>query len=309
MQELTQHTFLIDTEAIGERADVFLSKNIPHITRSYVRTLIEKELVQLNDVVVKKGGILLRMGDKISVTIPPEVKLSAVAEDLPIDIIYEDEDILVVNKPQGMVTHPAVGNPSGTLVNALLYKSSNLSSINGVIRPGIVHRLDKDTTGLLVVAKNDTAHKSLSSQIAERTARRIYIALVDGNIKEEEGVIEKPIGRCPRNRKLMSVIKEGRKAITNYRVLERFGQYTLVEFELKTGRTHQIRVHAKSINHSVVGDVEYGGSNKFGLSGQLLHSNTLVIVHPTKGEEMTFCVKLPEQFEQILHKLRQKYND
>lgn len=302
---MSEKVVLITTKP-EQRADVFISASIEDISRSYVKTLVEKSLVFLNDKPLKKCGESLKIGDKITVEIPDPLIISARPQNLPIDIVYEDEDIIVVNKAQGMVTHPAVGSPDGTLVNALMYHVDNLSGINGVIRPGIVHRLDKDTSGLLVVAKNDYAHNSLATQIAEKRAKRFYIAIVDGNIKEDSGEICKPIGRNPKDRKLMAVVQDGRYAHTLFTVLERFGDYTLVSYQLKTGRTHQIRVHSKSIGHPVIGDEKYGGSNKFGLSGQLLHAEKLELIHPRSGELMTFTAPLPPHFEKVLKKLRDR---
>ncbi len=292
------------TDKEEDRADVFISTNIEDVSRSYVKTLIGKGLVSVNGKPLDKCGAKLGAGVMVTVDIPEPQEISAKPQDIPLDIVYEDNDIIVVNKAQGMVTHPATGTPDGTLVNALMFKADSLSGINGVIRPGIVHRLDKDTSGLLVVAKNDKAHTSLAAQIACKSARRIYVALVDGNVKEDSGVIDKPIGRNPKDRKLMAIVADGRRAVTLYKVLERFGSYTLVEYELKTGRTHQIRVHSKSINHTVVGDLQYGGSNKFGLKGQLLHARKLILTQPTTGEEMTFEAPLPDYFEKVLQQLR-----
>lgn len=285
------------------RADVYIAEQLA-LTRSFVKQLVDRGDVYVNDMPLKKCGASLSNGDAVTVEIPDPVIISAEPQDLPIDIVYEDDDLIVVNKAQGMVTHPAVGRPNGTLVNALMYHSERLSSINGAIRPGIVHRLDKDTSGLLVIAKNDNAHRSLQKQIAEKTAIRQYIALVDGNFKNDSGEIEKPIGRNPKDRKLMAVVDNGRYAKTLYRVLERFNQYTLLEFTLKTGRTHQIRVHSKYINHPVVGDKTYGGSDRFGLNGQLLHAYKLSFDHPTTGERMEFTAELPDYFENVLNKLR-----
>lgn len=290
------------------RADVFISESL-NITRSYVKQLVEKEAVFVNNRPIKKCGVSLSVGDAVSVDIPDPQVISAEPQDIPIDIVFEDDQVIVVNKAQGMVTHPAVGTPSGTLVNALMFHVDRLSSINGNIRPGIVHRLDKDTSGLLVVAKTDLAHKSLAEQIEKKSANRQYVALCDGNFREDEGEIEKPIGRNPNDRKLMAVVKDGRYAKTLYKVLERFGKYTLVEFTLKTGRTHQIRVHSKSISHSIVGDERYGGSNEFHLNGQLLHAFRLSFTHPTTGERMTFEAPLPAHFQDILEKLRKKVNN
>ena len=296
--------FVISLEDKGERLDTFLAQSIENITRSRVKNSIEKGLVKINGKEQKKSGYSLKEGDVVDITFEDVVELSACPQDLPIDIIYQDEDFLVINKAQGMVTHPATGSPDGTLVNALLYHVKDLSGINGVLRPGIVHRLDKDTSGLIMVAKNDSAHLSLSKQIAEKSAKRYYVALVDGNIKEDDGIIEQPIARHRTDRKKMAIDKEGRYAKTAYKVLERFQKYTLVEYELFTGRTHQIRVHSSFKHHPVVGDPVYGGSNKFGLNGQLLHAFKLVLTHPRTGEIMTFEVGIPSYFETVLNKLR-----
>ena len=297
-------TFVISFEDKGERLDTFLAQSIDNITRSRVKNSIEKGLVKVNGSEQKKSGYSLKERDVVEILFEEVTELSAVAQDIPLDIIYQDEDFLVINKAQGMVTHPALGSPDGTLVNALLYHVKDLSGINGVLRPGIVHRLDKDTSGLIVVAKNDTAHLSLSKQIAEKTAKRYYIALVDGNIKEDDGIIEQPIARHRIDRKKMAIDRDGRYAKTAFKVLERFQKYTLVEYELFTGRTHQIRVHSAFIHHPVVGDPLYSGSNKFGLNGQLLHAFKLVLAHPRTGEIMTFERQIPEYFEAVLNKLR-----
>ena len=296
--------FIISSEDKGERLDTFLSLSIDSVTRSRIKNAIEKGSVKVNGKSQTKSGYSLKSGDEVEITFEEVTPLTAVAQDLPIDIIYQDEDFLVINKAQGMVTHPATGSPDGTLVNALLYHVKDLSGINGVLRPGIVHRLDKDTSGLIMVAKNDFAHLSLSKQIAEKSAKRYYIALVDGNIKEDEGVVEQPIARHKVDRKKMCVDKEGRYAKTSYRVLERFQKYTLVEYELFTGRTHQIRVHSTFKHHPVVGDETYGGSNKFGLRGQLLHAFKLTLTHPRTNEVMTFEAEIPEYFKTVLDKLR-----
>ena len=301
---MEKRTFIISIDEKGERLDTFLSQSIENITRSRIKNTIEKGFVKINDKEQKKSGYSLKEGDVVEITFEDNVELSAVAQDIPIDIIYQDEDFLVINKAQGMVTHPATGSPDGTLVNALLYHVKDLSGINGVLRPGIVHRLDKDTSGLIMVAKNDASHLSLSKQIAEKSAKRYYIALVDGNIKEDSGVIEQPIARHRIDRKKMAVDRDGRVAKTAFKVLERFQKYTLVEYELFTGRTHQIRVHSSFIHHPVVGDPVYGGSNKFGLDGQLLHAFKLVLSHPRSGEIMTFEAPIPQYFETVLNKLR-----
>ena len=292
--------------ATGDRRlDVFLAEKTG-LTRSGVKKLIDDGLVTVEGKVAKKAGDLAK--GEVVVTFREPVPISAEGEDIPIDIVYEDADLVVVNKPQGLVTHPCAGTPNGTLVNALVYRVKDLSAINGVTRPGIVHRLDKDTSGLLVVAKTNAAHLSLSEQIGAKTAGRHYLALVCGNIKEDEGKIDRPIGRSTRDRKLMAIDEKGRRAVTHYYVKERFGDYTLVEFVLETGRTHQIRVHAKSINHPVVGDVAYGKKDDFGLKGQLLHAYKLSLTHPTTGEKMEFFAPLPDYFEAVLEKLRKKAN-
>ena len=231
-------------------------------------------------------------------------ELEIKAENIPLDIIFQDEYFAVINKPQGMVVHQATSyRKNDTLVNALLFNLDSLSSINGVIRPGIVHRLDKDTSGLIVVAKNDEAHKSLASQIEKKTARRIYIGLCDGNFKEDSGTVDAPIARSKKDRKKMAVDKDGRRAVTHYRVLERYGKYTLVRFELETGRTHQIRVHAASLHHPIVGDSTYGGSASLYSDGQLLHATELMLKHPHTGEKMRFECPLPTYFQAVIDKL------
>lgn len=298
-------SFDVLSEEAGQRLDLFLSNKLSS-SRSHIKNLVENERVFLNNKKVKAGQIL-KSGDNI-IVYEEEIKtLNLQPEDIPIDIVYEDDDIAVVNKPQGMVVHPAAGSYEHTLVNALLFRLKSLSSINGVIRPGIVHRLDKDTSGLLVVAKNDDAHISLQQQIASKEAKRYYYALVDGVVSKDEGIIETLIDRSKKDRKMMAVSKStGRNAITLYKVLERFSKYTFMEYELKTGRTHQIRVHSKHIGHPVIGDNVYGGSNKFDLNGQLLHAHKLVLTHPRSGKLMSFEAPLPDYFEKVLQILRSK---
>ncbi len=294
----------IEVEIAGERLDVFLSAEL-NKSRSSIAKAVEDGFVTLNGKPVSKCGVKLAKGDVIEVSLPEAKPIEAKAEDIPIEIVYEDASLAVVNKPQGMVTHPAVGSPDGTLVNALLYKIGDLSGINGEIRPGIVHRLDKDTSGLIVIAKNDAAHLSLSEQISSKKALRYYYALVEGNIAEDEGIIDKKIGRSKKDRKKMAVTEEGgRRAVTLFKVIARFQKYTLVECELKTGRTHQIRVHMKSISHPVVGDRTYGKENeKLAPHGQLLHAHKLVLFHPVTGEKMTFEAPLNETFAAALKKI------
>lgn len=288
----------------GVRLDVFLARE-SGLTRSAVKNAVEKCGAAVNGTPRFKSGYELRAGDEVEFEPPAPEPLEAEAADIPIEIIYEDENFAVINKPRGMVVHQASSyRANDTLVNALLFRLKDLSSINGVIRPGIVHRLDKDTTGLLVVAKNDEAHRSLQSQIAAKTAKRIYIALTDGNFREESGVIDAPIGRSKRDRKKMAVTEEGRRAVTHYTVLERFGRYTLVRFELETGRTHQIRVHSAHIGHPVTGDAVYGGSTALFKGGQLLHAGRLELDDPATGERKVFEVPLPEDFALVLEKLR-----
>lgn len=288
------------------RADVFLSENIDGYTRSAVKKLFESGLVKINGKPVKASQQVF-CGAVAEVELPDPVEYSARPEDIPIDIVYEDEDIAVVNKPQGMTVHMGNGNADGTLVNALLFRLGNLSGINGVIRPGIVHRIDKDTSGLLVVAKNDSAHLSLSKQIEEKTCRRTYLALLEGTVKDDSGTVTTYIGRDPKDRIKMAVVEpeKGKIAITDYTVLKRYEKgFTLCRFDLHTGRTHQIRVHAKFIGHPVVGDRVYGvKKQKFSLNGQLLHAWRLALTHPVTGKEMSFEAPLPDYFSDILTKL------
>ncbi len=305
IMEYGESKIAVSESDVGLRLDVFLGSYCKE-SRSHIKNLIEKGNVTVNCDVVKKAGYTLKLGDEITVMQEEIKQLDLTPRNLPIDIIYEDDDIAVINKAQGMVVHPAAGSYDNTLVNALLYHLKSLSSINGVVRPGIVHRLDKDTSGLLVVAKNDFAHISLQQQIASKSAKRYYYALVDGVVNKDEGVIRNFIDRSSKDRKLMAVSRNncGREAITLYKVVERFPNYTFMEYELKTGRTHQIRVHSKHMGHTVVGDKQYGGSNKFCLNGQLLHAHKLVLTHPRSGEIMTFSAPLPNYFLQVLNALR-----
>ena len=287
------------------RLDVFLAKETG-ASRSNIKTVVESDGVFVNGVLRKKSGFELKEGDQVEFTLPEPKTLDVEPNsEIKLNIVYEDEHFAVINKPQGMVVHPASSyQKNDTLVNALLADLDKLSSINGVIRPGIVHRLDKDTSGLIVVAKTDEAHKSLASQIEKKTARRIYFGLCDGNFKEDNGTIDAPIARNKRDRKKMGIDPDGRRAVTHYTVLERFGKYTLVRFELETGRTHQIRVHSSHIHHPIVGDEVYGGSTALYKNGQLLHARQLVLTHPISGERMTFEAELPDYFENVLEKLR-----
>ncbi len=287
------------------RVDVFLSR-CTSLTRSAIKKLADADMVWVN-CLPAKAGAMLKGGEEVEILIPDPVPTSAQAEDIPIEILYEDDDLAVVNKPQGMTVHAGAGNYEGTLVNALLFRLKNLSGIGGELRPGIVHRIDKETSGLLVVAKNDAAHLSLSKQIAEKTARREYFALVEGVVKEDSGTIVTQMGRDPKNRLRQAVLPagEGRRAETRFEVVERFKNNTLMRFSLKTGRTHQIRVHAKYMGHPVVGDKLYGYQRqRFHLEGQLLHAFRLTFTHPRTGEVMTFEAPMPETFTHILQILR-----
>ena len=295
-------------EFVGERIDKFLSCRLEEVSRSYIQKLIKEGHVSVNGKPVK-ANYKLGAGDEISVEIPEAKEPDILPEDIPLDILYEDQDILVVNKPKGMVVHPAAGHYSGTLVNALMYHcKDSLSGINGVMRPGIVHRIDMDTTGSLLVCKNDEAHRILAEQLKEHTIRREYHAIVSGNIKEDTGTVDAPIGRHPTDRKKMSINhKNGKQAVTHYEVLERFGNFTYIRCRLETGRTHQIRVHMASLHHPLLGDEVYGPSSRPpfpGLKGQVLHAKILGIYHPATGEYMEFDAPLPQYFVDLLQKLR-----
>lgn len=297
-------TFLVESNDAGKRIDVFLSEKIKDMSRSRIQKLIEDNKIKVNLKEIK-SNYKIKNGDEITVEVPEPVMLQIEAEDIDIEILYEDDDIVVVNKPQGMVVHPAAGNYSGTLVNALLKKCKTLSSINGVIRPGIVHRIDKDTSGVLVVAKNDFAHQHLAEQIKEHSVKRIYMALTEGVIKQDTGTIDKPIGRHPIHRKKMAIVENGKRAVTHFKVLERYKENTLIEARLETGRTHQIRVHMASIGHPLVGDPVYGfKKQKFNLKGQALHAMVLGFIHPRSGEYMEFSSPLPNYFQNLIEKLR-----
>lgn len=292
-------------DAPQKRLDVYLMEK-SGLSRSRIKNLIEDGLVLLNGGPCKAGDGL-KTGDTVSLSVEEPKALDLTPQNIPIDIIYEDDDLAVINKQQGLTVHSGGGTNGGTLVNALLYHLKSLSSINGVVRPGIVHRIDKNTSGLLVVAKNDQSHLSLAKQIEEKSAKRIYVALLEGVVKSDSGLIDTLIDRSDRDRKLMAVSSnKGRRALTEYKVLKRFSGYTLCEFSLKTGRTHQIRVHAKYLGHPVVGDEKYGfKKQKFQLNGQLLHAKTLILTHPTTGEVMEFNAPIPPYFEEVLKKLKE----
>lgn len=289
-----------------ERLDKYLSEKLS-MSRSQIQDLIENGFVTVNQIKVNKSSYKVKLGDKIDIIIPPPEETDVKPQDIPIDIVYEDEDILVINKPKGLVVHPAHGHYNDTLVNALLFRVKDLSGIGGEIRPGIVHRLDKDTSGLLIVAKNDFSHQKLSEQLKNRTLRRIYWALSEGEISWDEKRVETPIGRHPLYRKKMAVLPYGKIAITNFKVLERFKNYTLVSASLETGRTHQIRVHLAHLGFPIVGDEVYGRvDKKFGIKGQLLHAKEITFLHPRKNILMKFEVSLPEEFEKVLDILRKE---
>ncbi|HEO6256987.1 TPA: RluA family pseudouridine synthase [Streptococcus agalactiae] len=292
----------ITIKIAGVRLDKALADN-SELSRSQANEEIKKGIVLVNGQ-VKKAKYTVQEGDRITFDIPKEEVLDYQAENIPLDIIYQDDDVAVVNKPQGMVVHPSAGHSSGTLVNALMYHIKDLSSINGVVRPGIVHRIDKDTSGLLMVAKNDRAHQVLAEELKDKKSLRKYLAIVHGNLPNDRGVIEAPIGRSDKDRKKQAVTAKGKPAITRFHVLERFGDYTLVELSLETGRTHQIRVHMAYIGHPLAGDSVYGPRKTLEGKGQFLHAQTLGFTHPSNGENLIFSVGVPEIFQTTLDKLR-----
>ncbi len=304
---MTKNEFLVEENDAGKRIDSFLAECIDDITRNAVQRLIEDSNVSINGKVPSKN-YKLKIGDTITVVIPDPKLPEARPENIPIEIIYEDDDLLVVNKPKGMVVHPAPGNYEGTLVNALLYYCGDrLSGINGVLRPGIIHRIDKDTSGLLIVAKNDNSHRLLAEQIKEHSFTRKYRAVVYGNLKDDEGTVNAPIGRHPADRKKMTVtLKNSREAVTHYKVLKRYQGFTYVELTLETGRTHQIRVHMSSIGHPVAGDPVYGPKKVItSLGGQCLHAFYISFVHPVTGETLSFSSELPDYFTKFLDSLHE----
>lgn len=288
----------------GARLDKAMA-DLTELSRSQANEEIKKGAVLVNGQ-AKKAKYTVQEGDVITYEVPQEEILDYQAEDIPLEIVYEDDDVAVVNKPQGMVVHPSAGHASGTLVNALMYHVKNLSSINGVVRPGIVHRIDKDTSGLLMVAKNDQAHQALAEELKDKKSLRKYIAIVHGNLPNDRGMIEAPIGRSENDRKKQAVTAKGKPAVTRFQVLERFGDYSLVELTLETGRTHQIRVHMAYIGHPVAGDPLYGPRKTLKGHGQFLHAQTLGFTHPKTGETMVFTAEAPAIFQETLEKLRQK---
>lgn len=302
---MEKERIVVSEEGSKDRLDIFLADYTEGLSRSNIQRAIKNGQVTVNKKVTK-SKYLLKEGDVIDIEFEEEEQIEIGAEDIPIEIVYEDDDVLVVNKEQGMVVHPAAGNYSGTLVNALLYHVKELSDLNGKMRPGIVHRIDKETSGLLMVAKTNYAHEKLAEQLKAHTTNRRYAALVEGVIKEERGTVNAPIGRHPSDRKKMTVTDINSKdAVTHFAVVERYKSYTLIEAQLETGRTHQIRVHMKFINHPVVGDKVYGiKSQKFNLNGQLLHAKTIGFIHPRSGEYMEFTSELPNYFKDVLRKLK-----
>lgn len=297
------YTFKIKNET--GRIDKFLTEKIGEASRSQIQEWIKDQRVMVNDESTK-ANYKLQAEDQIEVLVPEPEEIEAKAENLSIEIVYEDSDVLVVDKPQGMVVHPAPGHESGTLVNALLYHVNDLSGINGKIRPGIVHRIDKDTSGLLMVAKNDVAHEKLSDQLKDKKAKREYIALVHGDIPHEKGTIDAPIGRDRKNRKKYAVVDNGKPSVTHFEVIERFKEYTLVKLQLETGRTHQIRVHMDYIHYPLAGDPLYGPRKTLEGNGQFLHAVSLGFIHPTSGEEMLFEAPMPAVFKETLSFLKKR---
>ncbi len=295
-----QQILIASEENIGERLDRFICTSIKDLSRTLVQRLIEEQQILVNNKLLK-AGYKLRTGDKVLVLIPSLKEMRIESESIPLDIVFEDKDVIVINKTQGMVTHPASGIYNGTLVNALLHHCrDSLSGINGVLRPGIVHRLDKDTSGLIIVCKNDKAHIQIANQIKERKLKRQYLAIVNGKVQYKTGTINKPIGRDKVNRHKMAIVQSGRIAITHWKVLKEMKGYTFVECSLETGRTHQIRVHMKSIGHPIVGDKTYGKKNE--PSTMMLHAYRLVFTHPSNEKEITLETEIPKRFETLLGK-------
>ena len=296
-------TYTIEEQHAGERIDKALSSQQSEWSRTQISNWITDGLVKVNGAAIK-AKYKVKAGDIVEIDVPEAEPLEVVAEDLQLEIVYEDADVLVVNKPRGMVVHPAPGHMTGTLVNGLMYHCKDLSGINGVLRPGIVHRIDKDTTGLLMVAKNDVAHESLVNQLVNKTVTRKYTALVHGHIAHDKGTIDAPIARDPKDRQKQAIVDGGKHAVTHFQVIERFGDYTLVECRLETGRTHQIRVHMNYIGFPLVGDPKYGPKKTIDFGGQVLHAGVLGFEHPVTGKYLEFSVPLPEDFEQLLQSLK-----
>ena len=302
---MEKHCFTADIEHEDQRIDRYLTEMLPEQSRSFFQKLIRDGFVMVNRIIVKVN-YRLKTGDVIEIDIPDAVPTEIVPENIPLDILYEDDDLLIVNKPKGMVVHPAVGHSTGTLVNAIMYHcQGNLSGINGEIRPGIVHRIDKDTTGSLIICKNDDAHRNIAEQIKEHSVTRRYVGVVAGTFSEESGTVEGAIGRHPNDRKRMTINeKNGKPAVTHYRVLQTLKGASFMEFELETGRTHQIRVHMASISHPLLGDTVYGNSkNPYKLQGQALHARTIGFIHPTTGEYIEVSAPIPEYMTELVRKL------
>ena len=301
---MEKEKLIVNSENVGVRLDAYVADNINSLSRTMVKKLIEEGNISVNGK-TQKVSYKVQENDEISVIVPEAKQLDLKAQDIPLEVVYEDKDIIVVNKPKGLVVHPANGNWDGTLVNAIMaICKDSLSGIGGEIRPGIVHRLDKDTSGLLIIAKNDVAHLNMSNQIKDRQVKKVYYALVRGVVSENEATINMPIARSTKDRKKMAVAKNGKEAITHFKVLERFNKYTLLEVKIDTGRTHQIRVHLSEIGHPVVGDEVYSnGKNEFGVKGQLLHAKSLDFKHPITDKEMHLESELPEEFENVLKQL------
>lgn len=299
---MTDYSHKVEQEEKGSRIDKLLASLNKEASRSQVQSWIKDNYVEVNGEVVK-SNYKCQEGDHISWEIPEPEELDVIPQDIPVEIIYEDQDVLVVNKPRGMVVHPSPGHPNGTLVNALLHHCKDLSGINGVIRPGIVHRIDMDTSGLLMVAKNDVAHESLVEQLKEKTVKRSYQAIVHGDITHDYGTVDAPLGRDPRDRQKMAVVDDGRHAVTHFEVLKRFGNYTHVKCVLETGRTHQIRVHMQYIGFPLVGDPKYGPRKTLDFGGQALHAEVLGFNHPKTGEWLEFDVEPPKEFQNLLEEI------
>ena len=298
-------TITLRTDREGERSDAFLARSVPELTRSAAQKLLEQGMVKRKGAPLKKND-RLSAGEELELTLPDPEPLDVVPQNIPLDVVYEDEDVIVVNKPVGLVVHPAPGHPDGTLVNALLYHcGDSLSGVNGVLRPGIVHRIDRDTSGLIIAAKNDRAHLALAQQLQDHSLARTYEAVTVGGLKEDEGTVDAPIGRHPVDRKKMAIDrKNGKRAVTHYTVLGRYPGYTHVECRLETGRTHQIRVHMASIGHPLLGDVVYGSKKPWpGLAGQCLHARKLRFVHPSTGKLVEVECPLPQWFETVLKQI------